>query len=421
MKKTTAIFILMVMLMSTSAAALTSYETPDQKSIRIKNTRYEPFPVEPGTYFDFWIRVENFGSRDINNFKFRLDPEYPFSLDPNEEAEREFGELKAGGQALFKFKVRTDINAVEGNNPLAYEFATTGNDWNRAQFNINIHTLDAILAVDDVVMEKERVPPGEEVEVEIKLKNLADSPLKDINVKLNFIDIAQTAAGASVVELPISPSGSSDEKTIKTMDARAEESVKFDLIVDPSAEATVYKIPVTLTYNDLQGTNYTKDTIISMVVGSEPDLAVTLDESTAHRAGKLGDIAIKFVNKGFSEIKFLYVTLEENGDFEIISPPESYLGNIDSDDYETAEYQVFINPEAEGEVHLPITIEYKDTNNNHYTKKMKLSSKIYTAKEAKMFGAAEGNGFTGIIVIVIVVIAGLFIYRKWKKRKKKKQ
>ncbi|MBN2112372.1 hypothetical protein JW707_04720 [Candidatus Woesearchaeota archaeon] len=420
MKKTNAILILMVLMMSAAAFALTGYETPDQKSIRIKNTRYEPFPVEPGNYFELWVRVENFGSSDITNFQFRLVPEYPFSLDPNEEAEREFGLLEAGGQALFNFKIRTDINAVEGSNPLKYEYTFTGGKWNDGQFNINIYTLDPILSIADVVVEKERVAPGEEVGVEIKLKNLADSTLKDVNVKLNFVEVVQTATGFEMGNLPISPMGSSDEKTIKIMEGGAEESVGFNLIVDSSAESTVYKIPVTITYNDMQGINYTKNTIISMIVGSEPDLVVTIDTSTANMAGKVGDVTVKFVNKGFSEIKFLYLTLEENGDFEIISPPEVYLGNVDSDDYESADYRVYVSPEAKGEVILPLTIDYRDTNNNHYVKKLNLKNRIYTSKEAKMFGIEKGNSVLGIVVLLLIVGGGLYIYRRVKKRKKKK-
>jgi hypothetical protein len=353
-------------------------------------------------------------------FKFRLEPEYPFSLDPNEDALREIGKLAAGEQILMKFKVRADISAVEGMNPLHYKYTTSGVQWNPGQFNINIYTLDPILTVDDVIMEKERVAPGEKVEVQIWMKNLADSTLKDINVKLNFVDVEQTATGFEFAELPISPAGSSDEKTIKIMEGGELEAVKFYLIVDPSAEASIYKIPMTITYNDMQGVNYTKDTIISMIVGSKPDLAVTIDSLTANMPGKAGEVIIKFVNKGFSEIKFLYVTLEGNDDFEIISPKEVYLGNIDSDDYESAEYRIYVNSGAKKELVLPVTIDYKDTNNNHYSQTLELKSRIYTSSEAKKFGLQEDSGWVGLIVVVIVVGGGLYGYRKWKKMKKKK-
>jgi len=417
MKKINGILILALIILSTFVVAA-DYTTPDKKAIRVKNTRYDPFPVEPGAYFDLWIRLENFGFKDASNLRFKLKPEYPFSLDPNENELREIGDLNAGEQVMLQYKVRADVNAVERSNPLHYEYST-GTQWYKAQFNVEIYTLDAILSIADVKMEKDRIAPGEEVETEIVLENLADSTLKDINIKLNFIDVMQSAAAAQVIELPISPIGSGDEKTIKVMEGRAKESVKFKLIVDPSAESAVYKIPMTITYNDMQGVNYTKETLISMVVGSEPDLAVTIDSSTANMKGKVGEIIVKFVNKGFSEIKFLYVTLEDCDDFEVISPKEVYLGNVDSDDYETAEYQIYVKG-GNGDIKVPLTIEYKDTNNKGYTQKMNLINRVYSSSEAKRFGIVEGGGIGGILIVVLIVGGGLYGYKKWKKRKKKK-
>jgi hypothetical protein len=422
MRKTNAIIILAILMASAAAAVYaTNYETPSQKSVRVKSTRYDPFPVEPGSYFNLWVRIENFGSSDIRNFRFRLVPEYPFSLDPNEDAEREFGLLEAGSQALFNFKVRTDINAVEGSNPLKYEYTVASAQWDPGQFNIEIYTLDPILSVEEVIVGKDPAAPGEEVPVEIKLKNLADSALKDVNVKLNFIEFSQAATGVEVNELPISPRGSSDEKTIKIMEGGDEESVEFDLIVGPDAESTVYKIPVTITYNDMQGVNYTKNTIISMVVGGKPDLAVTVDTSTANMAGTAGDVVVKFVNKGFGEIKFLYVTLGESADFEIISPSEVYLGNVDSDDYESAEYSIYVNSGAKGDMILPLSIDYKDANNNHYTESLNLKTRIYSSKEAKMFGISEGSSRLGLVIVIVIVAGGLYAYRRWKKKKNNKK
>jgi len=409
--------IIAFMVLSTVSLAA-NYETPNQKSVRIKNTRYDPFPVEPGSYFDIWIRVENFGSRDIENFKFKMVPEYPFSLDPNEDSMREIGLLEAGSQVQLRYKVRTDINAVEGMNPLHYEYATAGVQYDPGQFNIDIYTLDPILTIKSIETDKDSVAPGEEVEVSLTLKNLADSILKDVNVKMNFIDFENTATGVKVNELPISPIGSGDERTVKIMEGGAEKILKFNLIVNPSAESTVYKIPTTITYNDMQGENYSKSTIVSLIVGSEPDLAVTIDSSTARIAGSVGEVIVKFVNKGFSEIKFLYVTLEESDDYEIISPRESYLGNIDSDDYESAEYDIYVTG-GNGNINLPITIEYRDTNNNQYKQKIVLENRIYSSSEAKKLGIIDGGGYGGLFLVILIVGGGLYGYRRWKKKKKK--
>lgn len=420
MRKTTAIILAAIMLSFTAVCAV-NYETPSQASIRIKNVRYEPFPVEPGAYFDVWIRVENFGSTSVSSFRFRLSPEYPFSLDPNEEAERSIGILESGGQALMKFKVRTDINAVEGENPLKYEYST-GGQWDIGQLNINIHTLDAVLAVGEVVIQDGNsgaIAPGDKTSVELKLKNMADSPLKNVRVKLNLIEAVQSGGTVQLTELPISPLGSSEEKTIRTMEGGEEASIKFDLIVDSSAESKVYKIPLTITYNDLQGANYTSNNIISVLVGSAPDMTVTVESSTANMVGKVGDVVVKFVNKGFSEIKFLNVKLEETGDFELVSPAEVYIGNIDSDDYESAEFRIYVKESPNGQISLPLQIDYKDANNKDYEQVISLKTRIYTQGEARKLGITQGRSSVGIVILALIIIGGVYAYRKIRKKKKK--
>ena len=56
---------------------------------QVVSTKYEPYPAEPGEYFDLWLKVRNIGNVEAPDFKFTLKPNYPFSLDPSEVAERD--------------------------------------------------------------------------------------------------------------------------------------------------------------------------------------------------------------------------------------------------------------------------------------------------------------------------------------------
>ena len=58
--------------------------------------------------------------------------------------------------------------------------------------------------------------------------------------------------------------------------------------------------------------------------------------------------------------------MKESEKYEIVSPAEVYVGNIDSDDYETADFKISLNKVKEKEVILPLSLEYKDANNNEY-------------------------------------------------------
>ncbi|MFA5953352.1 MAG: CARDB domain-containing protein [Candidatus Pacearchaeota archaeon] len=82
--------------------------------IQISSLKYEPYPVNPGEYFDVWIQVE-LGS-SVNYAKFELIEEFPFSLDENENATREYEDFS--GAVIIHYKVRVSKDAVESENSL---------------------------------------------------------------------------------------------------------------------------------------------------------------------------------------------------------------------------------------------------------------------------------------------------------------
>ena len=96
------------------------------------------------------------------------------------------------------------------------------------------------------------------------------------------------------------------------------------------------------------------------------------------------------------------------------------MGNIDSDDYETAEFTIFVKSTKEKNIILPLILEYRNANNAGYADKINLELPLYDTSEAKQLGLVKGNGKAGFFVIVLIVVAGLFIYRKWRKHRKKR-
>jgi len=195
--------------------------------------------------------------------------------------------------------------------------------------------------------------------------------------------------------------------------------VEFKLVADPDIEEGIHKIQMMAAYSDKLGNNYSQTSIISLIVGDEPELAVGVENSEIKEKGASGEVTIKFVNKGVSDIKFLYVKIEESDDYELLSSDDSYIGNIDSDDFETADFRLFVESTDKKQVLLPIILEYKDTNNNDYKDSIELALNLYTAAEAKKLGLKNENGFVGILIVIIIVAIGLWYYRKQRKNKKK--
>ncbi|MBN1156211.1 COG1361 S-layer family protein [Candidatus Woesearchaeota archaeon] len=392
-------------------------------NMKVTLLNQEPDPVEPGKYVTLRFAVENFGSEIAEEVVFKINPEYPFSIEPGESPEIDVGTMGArqtgDDRVVLKYKLKVDENAVEGVNEIRLSYKTKKSVWATLDpFDINIQTHDAIIAVTDVIQNPGRCSAGRETELSIKIKNYADSMLKDIKLKLELIRYAATATAITYTELPFSTVGSSNEIIVYELKPKEETEVKFNLIADAETAADVYKIPLTISYSDNLGINYSKQNLVTVIVGDKPEILATVDSTTILRAGMKGTATVKFVNKGVGKIKFLDVELLESEQYDIISSPRDYLGNIDSDDYETTDFKIYVKP-GESDVKLNVGLKYKDAENRAYDEAMDVPLKLYSSSDIKKYELEKKSNTTGIVIIIVIVVIGLGGYVMYKKKRKK--
>ncbi len=387
-------------------------------------TNQEPDPAEPGGYVDVRFKVENIGGSTAKDVVFQLLPAYPFSIEPGDNTMIKVGDIhieQVGENALILYyRLRVDPNAVEGDNEIRLMYSLDGGiDWvTLPPFQIRVQPHDMVLSVDSVVSDPTVIKPGETAKVTIKLINLADAEIKNLKVNLQLLRPVQTATSLSYIELPFSPVGSSNEKTIGSLASRHTAIFEFDLAADATAAAGVHKLPILISYQDKLGKNYSISQITSLEVGEEPELVVSLDENELHSKGQLGDITVKFVNKGSSQVKFVYAKLKETDQYTLVSSPDIYVGNIDSDDYNTASFKMYIK-DGKGSISLPLHVEYRDSRNNKYSQDVNLTLPTYTDDQIRQLGLQKTSSSWIYLLLIVVIVAGFFIYRRWKKAKKK--
>ena len=410
--KTAVISWCILILLAVSANAATqSTQMPARTSqIEVTLINQEPDPAEPGNYVDARFKLDNNGSEEARNVEIEILPQYPFSLDPGREALRSAGTLQSMQRGdvgvIVKYRLRVDKNAVEGENEIKIRYRIDKGVWvEPEEFFIDVQTNDAILAINSVSVDKEFFEPGSSGILRIGIVNEADSLVKDVKARLDLGNI------------PFVPLGSTNEKSVYQIDARKTHEFSFELLAKPEAESGVYQVPLKISYSDELNKGYIKNGTIGIIVNAKPDISVTLDKSEVYEPGKAGEIVVKVVNKGVTDIKFMNVKLGKSNNYKIISSDEVYLGNIDSDDFETADFDLFVENTNEKQVELPLTLEYKDANNNNYRDRISLKLDLYTAAEAKKFGLKKENGTVGFLIIVAIVVAGLFYYRKRTKKR----
>jgi len=404
MKQIKTILILMIgmLVLSSlvSAVADKAYLTATMKN-------YEPQPAEPGKYVNVYVQLENTGTATAENVKLEFVPSYPFSLDPGESKTKYIGLLGGGTFNVVEFRVKVDPNAVEGINKIKFRYNLDKDEqfWAEKELDLSIQTGNAVLAADKISVDPEEISPGEKGTVTIRLKNLADSYLSDIKVNLDI----------SSDSIPFAPMNSAVEKDLYQLMPGQTHDFEFNIIAYPDATAGVYKIPLSVTYNDNVGSSYTKEDLVGVIVNAKPEINVVVDSTTLTTESKTGTITLKIVNKGLSNLKLMNLEVEQTDGFELISPSkQEYIGNLDSDDFETVEYRVIIKS---NNVDIPLKLTYRDSNNKLYTDDMKIKLNVHSADK---LGETSGSS-AWMWIVLIVIVVGVFIYLRRRKKKKQKQ
>jgi len=395
-------------------AALNVFAIPSATQIRVNLISQEPDPANPGDVLDLRFKVENMGSEPTGDIEFEILPDYPLSVYSGDSL-KEIGSLQGyqtddeGIIVLYKLKV--DEDAAEGEALIDVRYKAkevSSSDWVYVKdIPIRVRTRDIVIAIESITSSPDPMPPGQESEVSFKLKNYADSLVRDLKVKLDV----------SGEDVPFAPVKSTTEKSIYQLGARQETTFVFNLVAVPDADGGLYKIPLTLSYTDETGASYSKEDILSLKVASSPDILATVDSTDIYSKNKAGEVVIKLVNRGLTELKLLTAMLESSDDFEVLSQEEVYIGNIDSDDYETVEFTVNIDSK-EDVVTLPLKLSYMDSTNKKFDQTKEVTLRMFSASDAQKAGLVEKQGI-GFGIIILIVAGGLGFYW-WRKRKKKK-
>ena len=382
-------------------------ETPVLKATLL---RYDPTPAQPGEYITAYVQIENIGGKATKNARIEFIDSYPFSMDDPQEKRDDIGVLGAGQAYVTDFKIRVNEGAVEGTNPLKFQITDdyTSNIFIEKIFNVNVQTHDADIGIEKIRVTPPEIEPGGKARVSITLKNTADSTLKDISISLLFY----SAAGGKAVDLPFAIEDSISKKTVKRLDSMKNITFEYPIRSYATVKPGVYKIPLAWEFFDGTGQKYNKTDFITLIVNPQVNLYVTIESSELTKESKIGDVVFRIVNRGFGEIKLTNLRLLPSKDYELLTPyTQAYIGNIDTDDYETAEFKIMAKSDS---LSIPYSLDYKDSLNTEHVMAGNLTLKVYSAKD---MGNSKSNFWPIVIALAIAAGAGYWIYRRMKKKK----
>lgn len=318
----------------------------------------------------------------------------------------EMGSLDATASQQTSLTVQVSSAATSMTSYITVK-ATYYTDSTQYQTTVNIPiTIKRIpvLQVAEVQYIPSLIEPGNRVNLNFNLKNVGDSPAKDVKVVLN-----QTTQKFIVEGSP--------EAFINFIEPKESASVSFNLVIDPSVDIGIYSIPISLTYFDeTKTTNYSATKYIGLTVSGKYNFIVIPSQSVV-APGKKGTVDLEVANAGTQEALYLTVKILSSYPIEVIQPTR-YVGNLKSDDYDIQEFTFKVDERASpGTYPLKLELTYKDPYGKTYNETSQVDIVVSSTKE---FAASDGKGLSPATIVITILVLGAIIYFGYKKFRKKK-
>jgi len=372
------------------------------EEIRFDLTKTDPSPLEPGEKFDIWIDATNIEIYTIRNLKISFVNSFPFSITDLNQSSIIIDELRPGEKKTIKFNVKINKDINEGMYSLNLQYYSSKlSAVVSKNFDLSIKTINVIVSTTNIRLNPEKARPGSTANLEIDIINNANSAITDITAEL-MLD-----------GTPFASIGESNEKKIRQLAQGAKATLTYDLAVNPDAALKVHKVPLSITYYDQLGSKFTRNNTIGITVYAKPEYNIDLESSDVFIKDQNGEITISIANKGNSDLKFLSVELLPGKDYDIISNPRNYVGNLDSDDFETVTYKIYTRTSKPAE--LKFKIDYKDTYNNDFSDNLTVNFPLYSKWAAQNLGLVKRNMMWIDIIAGLVLIIFLYkFYKVWR-------
>jgi len=251
------------------------------------------------------------------------------------------------------------------------------------------------------------VKQGEVVEVRFKVENVGTSTLDNVDVEFLPSYPFTLYSGDLIKELgKIPPSQTGADAII----------IDYKLKVDEFAVEGETEVELKIRLGDQVFFYDDDEYLIDIEEYDIPEIKAYLRETTILQPNSRGTITIEIANIGEADIKFLQLSLLPNDEYKLISSSNYvYLGDIDSDDIEREDFDIFVKDIKNGKVTIPVLLQYEDVEEKNYEEEYEVTFEVYDSTDIYKYGIKKRGYTTFIIIAVILLIIGYFY---WKRKKR---
>ena len=373
----------------------------DSPMLSLSLSQQIPYPAQPGEEVTLLIKTTNHGDEPAENVIWYLDVQEPFELKETEEAIQTLPELRCGETVNTEYYLTVDPDARSGEYTLDLNITYSGEfDRRILTTKSKVELTIRVMGHPDLVLLDADIPevdPKSEFVANFSIKNVGTGPAKNVKVyfknrtsilpKMSMYYIDTVAPGATVL-------------------------IESCFFVDTTTPSQ-HPLPIAIHYeNETHGAAPVQEYSVLVPVSSGNTLFIYLDSQDELVESAVGDITIGIANRGLAQAKHVVLTIANGDRFKLIDTDTRYIGDIESDDYDTVDFKIL--PESSDCRNVTVDVSYADDYGNTYSVATELPIKVYTSSEMKAIAPA-GGGYTGIIIVALVLLL-VYVFRKRIKR-----
>ncbi len=360
-----------------------------------------PYPAQPGEEVTLLIKTTNHGDEPAENIIWYLNVQEPFELKETEKATQTLPELRCGETANTEYYLTVDPDARSGEYTLDLNITYSGEfDRRTLTTKSKVELTIRVMGQPDLVLLDADIPkvdPKSEFVANFSIKNVGTGPAK--NVKVYFKNQTSILPKMSIYY-------------IDTVAPGATVSIESGFFVDTTTPSQ-HPLPIAIHYeNETHGMQPAQEYSVLVPVSSGNTLFIYLDSQDKLTEGAVGEVTIGIANRGLARVKHVVLTITDGDRFKLIDTDTRYIGDIESDDYDTVDFRIL--PESLDCRNVTVDVSYADDYGNTYNTTTELPIKVYTSGEMKAIAPA-GGGYTGIIIVALVLLLA-YVFRKRIKR-----
>ncbi|WP_440951600.1 COG1361 S-layer family protein [Methanococcoides sp. FTZ1] len=374
-------------------------------SLDVDVQKYEPYPAEIGQYVDVWIKVENYRSGQSDDVSIKLVPEYPLSLDSENNAIKNIGILSPGSASVQEYRLYVDENAKPGTATFdVYYRSDSDSSWLKNTFEMKVGSTTfesrGTLELEEVKAYPGVFSPSDTGMISFTLTNSAtqntitfEGKDYDTNARIQSASLSGSSilVTSGVQEAGIIGPGNSATLTfnIEAPEDTPDGTYYLDLSVIGNSHA----------YNNNWRVPITVDSSALKMIPSKPMTLVN------------GEGKIQFDVANLHPNTLSSVSIRPEAEGVKFSPAEYFVGTMKPDELFTIEFTAVVADEKTL-TPLTLTADYRNGFNEHSI-----------SEEIGSFEITEENNGSGATTaatafgLVIVAGSSLLVYRKKKQDK----